>query len=92
MAQEDKLSIDKLDGAKNWKIWKYQMAAILEARELYGNVDGTRAVPSGLWLGEGSVNSKIWGPFHSAPPPSQKEGGNWRFFAKTKRPKNISKH
>jgi hypothetical protein len=35
MAQEDKLSIDKLDGAKNWQIWNYQMTAILEARELY---------------------------------------------------------
>ena len=46
MAQEDKLSIDKLEGAKNWKIWKYQMTAILKARELYGHIDGTLTRPT----------------------------------------------
>ena len=46
MAQEDKLSIDKLEGASNWQIWKYQMTAILEARELYGHIDGTITRPA----------------------------------------------
>ena len=46
MAQEDKLSIDKLEGASNWQIWKYQMTAILEARELYGHIDGTLTRPA----------------------------------------------
>ena len=45
MAQEDKLSIDKLEGAKNWQIWKYQMQAILEARELWGHVNGSAISP-----------------------------------------------
>ena len=45
MAQEDKLSIDKLEGAKNWQIWKYQMKAILEAKELFGHVDGSLTRP-----------------------------------------------
>ena len=45
MAQEDKLSIDKLEGAKNWQIWKYQMQAILEARELFGHIDGSLTRP-----------------------------------------------
>ena len=46
MAQEDKLSIDKLEGASNWQIWNYQMTAILEARELYGHIDGTLTHPA----------------------------------------------
>lgn len=46
MAQEDKLFIDKLVGAKNWQIWKYQMQAILEARELWGHVDGSATSPA----------------------------------------------
>ena len=45
MAQEDKLLIDKLDGAKNWKIWKYQMRTVLEARELWGHVNGSVTSP-----------------------------------------------
>jgi hypothetical protein len=56
MAQEDKLSIDKLDGAKNWKIWKYQMTAILEARELYGHID-TLTRPSGSDSSSGATAS-----------------------------------
>ena len=46
MALEDKLSTDKLEGAKNWQIWKYQMTTILEARELYGHIDGTLTRPT----------------------------------------------
>ena len=46
MAQKDKLSIDKLEGAKNWQIWKYQMTAILETRELYGHIYGTLTRPT----------------------------------------------
>ena len=57
MAQEDKLSIDKLEGAKNWQIWKYQMTAILEARELYGHVDGTTTHPSALDSSSGAIAS-----------------------------------
>jgi hypothetical protein len=45
MAQEDKLSIDKLQGIKNWQVWKYQMKVILEARELWSHVDGTAISP-----------------------------------------------
>ena len=45
MAQEDKLSIDKLGGAKNWQMWKYQMQAILEARELFVHIDGSLTRP-----------------------------------------------
>ena len=57
MAQEDKLSIDKLEGAKNWQIWKYQMTAILEARELYGHVDGTLTHPSASDSSSGAIAS-----------------------------------
>jgi hypothetical protein len=57
MAQEDKLSIDKLDGAKNSQIWKYQMTAILEARELYGHIDGTLTPPSGSDSSSGATAS-----------------------------------
>jgi hypothetical protein len=46
MAQEDKLFIDKLEGVKNWQVWKYQMQVILEARELWGHVDGTASSSS----------------------------------------------
>ena len=47
MAQEEaKLLIDKLEGVKNWQIWKYQMTAILEARELYGHIDETLTCPT----------------------------------------------
>ena len=46
MAQEDKLLIDKLEGVKNWQVWKYQMQVILEARELWGHVDGTATRPA----------------------------------------------
>ncbi|CAB4015365.1 Hypothetical predicted protein [Paramuricea clavata] len=45
MAQEDKLFIDKLEGVKNWQVWKYQMQVILEARELWGHVDGMATKP-----------------------------------------------
>ena len=57
MAQEDKLSIDKLEGAKNWQIWKYQMTAILEARELYGHIDGTLTRPSVSESSSGAIAS-----------------------------------
>ena len=57
MAQEDKLSIDKLEGAKDWQIWKYQMTAILEARELYGHVDGTLTHPSASDSSSGAIAS-----------------------------------
>ena len=58
MAQEDiKLSIDKLEGAKNWQIWKYQMTAILEARELYGHIDGTLTRPSASDSSSGATAS-----------------------------------
>ncbi|XP_046856238.1 uncharacterized protein LOC124449354 [Xenia sp. Carnegie-2017] len=45
MAQDDKLFIDKLIGAKNWQVWKYQMQAILESRELWRHVDGSVTNP-----------------------------------------------
>jgi hypothetical protein len=54
MAQEDKLFIDKLEGVKNWQVWKYQMQVILEARELWGHVDGTATSPA---LSESSSSS-----------------------------------
>ena len=57
MAQEDKLSIDKFEGAKNWQIWKYQMTAILEARELYGHIDGTLTRPSVSESSSGAIAS-----------------------------------
>ncbi len=57
MAQEDKLSINKLEGAKNWQIWKYQMTAILEARELYGHIDGTLTRPSVSESSSGAIAS-----------------------------------
>ena len=57
MAQEDKLSIDKLVGAKNWQIWKYQMTAILEARELYGHVNGTLTQPKCIGQQSGAIAS-----------------------------------
>ena len=38
MAQIDMLSIDKLEGANNCQIWKYEMAAILEAREWHSHL------------------------------------------------------
>ena len=44
-AQEDKLSVDKLEGANNWQIWKYQMQTILETRELFGHIDGPMTRP-----------------------------------------------
>ena len=31
---QDKLVIDKLEGVKIWRVWKYQMQTILEAKEL----------------------------------------------------------
>ncbi|CAB4003972.1 Retrovirus-related Pol poly from transposon TNT 1-94 [Paramuricea clavata] len=46
MAQEDKLFIDKLEGVKNWQVWKYQMQVILKARELWGYIDGTVTSPA----------------------------------------------
>jgi hypothetical protein len=54
MAQQDKLFIDKLEGVKNWQVWKYQMQVILEARELCGHVDGTATSPA---LSESSSSS-----------------------------------
>jgi hypothetical protein len=54
MAQEDKLFTDKLEGVKNWQVWKYQMQVILEARELWGYVDGTATSPA---LSESSSSS-----------------------------------
>ena len=54
MAQEHKLFIDKLGGSKNWQVWKYQMQVILEARELWGHVDGTAISPA---LSESSSSS-----------------------------------
>ncbi len=30
MSQEDKLFIDKLEGANNWQVWNYQMQVILK--------------------------------------------------------------
>ncbi|CAB3989711.1 Hypothetical predicted protein [Paramuricea clavata] len=66
MAQEDKLSIDKLDGAKNWQIWKYQITTILEARELFGNIDGTLTRPSRPDLGSDS-SSGATASFGKAP-------------------------
>ena len=57
MDQKDKLSIDKLEGAKNWQIWKFQMTAILEARELYGHVDGTLTRPSASDSSSGAIAS-----------------------------------
>ena len=46
MAQEDKLFIDKLEGTKNWQAWKYQIKVLLEAKELWGHVDGTAISPA----------------------------------------------
>ena len=55
-------------------------------------------------VGGGGVNSKIWAPFHSEPPPQQKFSGNKKIFPenvrrrregvdvlfpKTKRPKKF---
>ncbi len=64
MAQEDKLFIDKLEGANNWQVWKYQMQVILEARELWGHVDGTATSPA---LSESSSsNSNAQSAFEKA--------------------------
>ena len=49
MAQEDKLFIDKLEGVKNWQVWKYQMQVILEARELYSGVTLMERQPARLY-------------------------------------------
>jgi hypothetical protein len=54
MAQEDKLFTDKLEGVKNWQVWKYQMQVILEARVLWGYIDGTATSPA---LSESSSSS-----------------------------------
>ena len=45
MAPDDKLFIDKLVGGQNWRVWKYQIQAFLEARELCGHVDGSVTSP-----------------------------------------------
>ena len=57
MAQEDKISIDKFEGAKNSQIWKYQMTAILEARELHGHIDGTLTRPTVSDSSSGAIAS-----------------------------------
>ena len=45
MALDDKLpSIDKLNDS-NWPIWKLQMTAYLQAKELWGLVDGSVVRP-----------------------------------------------
>lgn len=40
MAKVDKLPIDKLEGAKKRQIWKHQITAILEAKQLIRHIDG----------------------------------------------------
>ena len=45
MAEEDKLTVSKLEGSKNWQVWKYQMQTVLEAKDLWGHVDGTKTRP-----------------------------------------------
>ena len=55
----------KSEGVKNWQVWKYQMRVILEARELWGHVDGTETSPA---LSESSSSSSSAQPaFEKAP-------------------------
>ena len=58
MAQEDKLFIDKLEGVKNWQLWKYQMQVILEAKELWGHVDGTATNPTSSESGSSNASAQ----------------------------------
>ena len=58
MAQEDKLFIDKLEGVKNWQVWKYQMQVILEAKELWGHVDGTATNPTSSESGSSNASAQ----------------------------------
>ena len=58
MAQEDKLFIGKLEGTKNWHAWKYQMQVVLEAKELWGHVDGTAISPASSKSSSSSSSAK----------------------------------
>lgn len=49
--EDEKIGIDRLDGASNWLTWKFQMKQYLEASELFYYVDGTIDVPA-----EGTAN------------------------------------
>jgi hypothetical protein len=46
MAEKNELTIAKLEGTKNWQVWKYQMQTVLEAKDLWGYVDGTNTRPA----------------------------------------------
>lgn len=41
----EKMGIDRLDGAGNWLTWKFQIKQYLEASELFDVVDGTEVAP-----------------------------------------------
>lgn len=43
--EDEKMGIDRLDGASNWLTWKFQMKQYLEASELFDYVNGTRDIP-----------------------------------------------
>ena len=53
-----KLFIDKLEGMKNWQLWKYQMQVILEAKELWGHVDGTATNPTSSESGSSNASAQ----------------------------------
>lgn len=41
----EKMGIDRLDGASNWLTWKFQIKQYLEAYDLFNVVDGTDVAP-----------------------------------------------
>lgn len=45
MGDNDRINIEKLDGAANWLIWKFQMRQILESVEVYEVACGTSTCP-----------------------------------------------
>lgn len=44
--EEDKLTIIKLEGSRNWQVWKYQIQTVLEAKDLWGHIDGSSSRPT----------------------------------------------